>query len=375
MRKETFEKVVPYLPDLDRIALYGYGEPSEGPLLEFLKEIRKNFDGEITLVTNGLRPLRGLLKQFSPGKLVFSVDFPEGIWGIKGATGAMLKNMRECLEEARKRGLEVEIGSEVVLMKKNLEKIPKLVKMLRDVGASFVEISNLIPYFEEMIPEICYLTLSRGVFEKIFGREEKMIEEMDKRVYEALRGVYSESFESFSEIYGEFLSDGYLGANPHLLTSYSDLGIVRNYMRAVEILEEARRIEGIEVRPPKMIAEAKERRCPYLSEGFLFLRVDGKVTPCMEFSYSHPLYVNGHVKKVREVVLGEVSSLDEVLRSETLLRLKKATSDFSSIPWCGDCPYSSLGCWYSEGNFVDCMGNSPSCDECLYSAGISKCVL
>jgi len=113
---------------------------------------------------------------------------------------------------------------------------------------------------------------------------------------------------------------------------------------------------------PNVFADANERKCPY--EDAVFIRSDGKITPCMEFAYTHPMYVNGHEKVVEEYVV-DVSNLNEFMDKK-----KNLVEEF---PWCGDCQFA-VGCWFVEG-VMDCYGNSPSCSECLYSAGIARCLI
>jgi radical SAM protein with 4Fe4S-binding SPASM domain len=50
-----------------------------------------------------------------------------------------------------------------------------------------------------------------------------------------------------------------------------------------------------------------ERRCPYIEKETLVIRSDGAVSPCQEFMYTHPVYVNAHKKDIHKVIFGDAA--------------------------------------------------------------------
>ena len=135
---------------------------------------------------------------------------------------------------------------------------------------------------------------------------------------------------------------------------------------------------GVELRVPKVFSDAADRTCPYEEKHSIYVRRDGKVAPCMELAYTHPEYVNSHNKLVHEYLIGDVKSesLSKILSNEGFKRFREMRKNLiRNCPWCGDCPYSELECWFVKDNLLDCYGNSPSCSECLYSVGLASCII
>ncbi|MEM2093400.1 MAG: SPASM domain-containing protein [Candidatus Bathyarchaeia archaeon] len=92
--------------------------------------------------------------------------------------------------------------------------------------------------------------------------------------------------------------------------------------------------------------------------------------------YSHPTYVNAHGKHIYEASFGDLNkeSLEAIWNKTRYIAFRKVRENMvSRIPWCGDCAYSSLGCYYVKTNELDCQGNEHTCAECLYSANIAQC--
>ena len=143
-------------------------------------------------------------------------------------------------------------------------------------------------------------------------------------------------------------------------------------------MSEVAKSSGVELKVPKVFPDAAERSCPYEEKRSVYVRSDGKVAPCMELAYTHPEYVNSHNKLVHEYLIGDVKSesLSKILSNEEFKRLREMRKNLTrNCPWCGDCPYSELECWFVKDNLIDCYGNAPSCSECLYSVGLASCII
>ncbi|MEM3618297.1 MAG: radical SAM protein, partial [Candidatus Bathyarchaeia archaeon] len=65
---------------------------------------------------------------------------------------------------------------------------------------------------------------------------------------------------------------------------------------------------------------------------------------------------------------------EEIWRREAYINFREVRRDMAkNVPWCGDCSYSALGCFYTRTNDVDCYANAPTCNECLYSVNLAQC--
>lgn len=119
------------------------------------------------------------------------------------------------------------------------------------------------------------------------------------------------------------------------------------------------------------IEPAANRSCPFASNKALFIRCDGKVSPCMYYSRSWVTRIDGVKRSIREVVIGDLSR--EVLgdiwlrNSRLFFRLY-----FLSLPSCLNCELRSY-CDLNFSNEYDCWGESPSCSHCPYLHLLSYC--
>ncbi|MBS7610555.1 SPASM domain-containing protein, partial [Candidatus Bathyarchaeota archaeon] len=150
------------------------------------------------------------------------------------------------------------------------------------------------------------------------------------------------------------------------------LNQVENYFRMTEKIT---RKYNIELKLPTIFPDAKERLCPYIEKNALFIRSDGKVSPCMEFAYPHSLYINMHQKLIHPIIFGDLlfEELKYVWNKPNYKAFRNTRRNVSQkIPWCGDCVFSPW-CFFSRSNERDCFTNEPGCSECLYSIGLSIC--
>ena len=132
----------------------------------------------------------------------------------------------------------------------------------------------------------------------------------------------------------------------------------------------------VDLKLPDLYPDAKERKCPYIDRNTMVVRSDGAAVPCLEFTYSHPMYVNMHLKKIHAVSFGDLKkeTVKEVWNKESYKRFREIRRNMAeNIPWCGDCPYSTLGCFYTKTNEIDCYINEPGCSECIYSVNLAQC--
>ena len=296
MSIETFERILDEF-DPDIVALYGFGEPLLHPqLIDMIRKANKR--AETVLVTNGT--LKAKLERVAEEVNVLGVSYPNEF------EGAFLS---------------------FVLTKENYRILPKLAED-REVFVSHVN-----PYSSEIYSKAVFFEMS---LERVEWCKERFEDPEDLRVF----------IERVSRLERDAIAE-----YDRMMEEIGDVNLER-------LAEEWERVEFV-TKVMEFLKDcnadlpnffAKERRCPF--EDGAFVRVDGKVFPCSEYAYPHPMFVNGHSKWI-----GTFEEVDK---------------DVSSYPWCGDCKFLR-GCWFVD-ECRDCYGNEPSCSECLASAGIYRCL-
>lgn len=112
------------------------------------------------------------------------------------------------------------------------------------------------------------------------------------------------------------------------------------------------------------------RQCRFVLDRSLVIGWDGGVSPCYPLMHSYPYYIYGRRKNVSRYVLGSVNDrpLADIWQSEEYVRFRAKVRDFRFM-YCVDC---GVACDYAENN-EDCLGNVPSCADCLWAQGIIRC--
>jgi len=378
-------------PKLKRLALYGFGEPFVNPKLPLMLELSRKYlskESEVMISTNGSLLVPRLSERLLKGKwideLSFSIDTLDAgkLSRVRGGSKpeAIIQNLQYLTKGRNRSERELKIGIEVVIMKDNIEDLPNLVESVAEKDLDYIAASHVVPYTREMYENSAYITLSRRSLEIIHSSAEYDKVLMHNAAYEILAemsGIRAEPkvVEAYKKLLDKALESGYWINLPLLIKSEERIKLAN---QAEECFRRSERIAneyGLEVRFPTVFPDAKKRSCPYVDKNAIFIRSDGKVAPCMSFAYSHRLYVNMHIKRVHEVIVGDLrKETPEVIWNNENYRafrdIRKNITD--NITWCGDCQFS-MGCFFAATNDRDCYGNAPGCGECLYSAGLSRC--
>ncbi len=332
--------------DTQKYVLYGFGEPFFHPeireILEFVCE-----RGEVLLITNGT------LKEVELyGEMVHYLGFSADTFDMKNPMRFV--KTEEVLKRAEALSKKTKVFLSVVVFKDNLQELPEVVRWAGERGID-VFVSHLVPYTKKMASQSLFAEVSEAVFKKC--------KEMLKTVEEAKRVLYL--VQKFSQegvkIYKKIIKaigDYHLNLKG-VVSAWEREALLNQTADIFESCREIARAYGMRLALPRIFADEKQRSCPY--ENALFIRADLKVSPCAEFAYSHRLFVNDREKEVRAVI------------SPSLEFQNKKRRLTHYYPWCGDCQLTN-GCWFLEEG-MDCYGNQPSCSECLFSAGIARCVV
>ncbi len=388
---DLFRKLASSFNGLDRLILYGQGEPFLNPnFLQILKISRENLpkDGEIFFSTNGslFSPhiAEKIIMNIGVDSISFSIDTVDTMKLSSTRRGAepktIMKNFQYIAGMRGKAIRDFKLGIEAVLMKWNLNDLPKLVEELAEY-VDYILVSHAIPYTDDAFRELTYVTLSKTPLEIMktslsYGWD--LIREASYgllgRAYEM--DIGAKAIEIINEFWRKAEDNGYWINLPLMFESIDKIKIIS---RVEKCFHECMRIASkyqIELKLPNLYPDARRRKCPYVDKNVAFIRADGKVTPCLEFAYSHPVYVNMHVKEVKEVIFGDLKSerIDDVWNKNSYVKFRKIRRSFTNnIPWCGDCSYSTMKCFFTKTNEMDCYTNEPGCNECIYSVNLAQC--
>lgn len=167
MSWETFQAVIEGLrafPNLRRLTFGGFGEPLVHPRLPDMLELAATLNIGLTVTTNGLlldETMARLLLKAGVDWVVISLDTVHvqayDRARIKGGLEQVLENARRLVQLAEERPWPpLNLGLEFVATRSNQDELARLREVARDVGASSVLVSNLLPHTEEMTKEILY---------------------------------------------------------------------------------------------------------------------------------------------------------------------------------------------------------------------------
>lgn len=335
MEMDTYRGLIQGLrraPLLQKVSFWGFGEPLLHPDIVEMVALAEGLGARTDLITNGLLLDRGMaegLVEAGLDSLVVSVDgaSPEAYKDVRsgaelGLVQRNVENLRRVRRESRRHNPE--IGLEFVVMRRNVGELRNLRGLARSMGASFIVLSNVLPYTEELSEEILYGTLAGTSFSVPRSKwwPEVFLPRIDSR---------RELMEPMVSLLG--------------YTSVLD--------------------------PPMARVGGAGGYCRFVSEGSAAVAWDGDVSPCVALMHSYPCYVMGRRKEIRRYTLGNVGQepITAIWDREEYKRFRDLVQKFDFAP-CSDCG----GCSLAESNEEDCFGNSfPVCGDCLWAKGVIQC--
>ena len=320
------------VPSLRKISFWGFGEPLLHPSIVEMVAMAKRLGVETQVITNALL----LDKERAEGlvaagldSLVVSIDGASAETYSEVRPGADLDLVRHnvgLLRAARRSSPRhsPEIGIEFVAMKSNLGELRGLPRLARSLAASFIVLTNVLPYTEELKDEILYW-LSAG--RSIPAIRSKWWPEISLPVMDIRRDTFGPLLELLAH-----------SAVPD---------------------------------SPQIRFDATAGYCRFVNEGSAVVAWDGEVSPCVALMHSYPCYVIGRKKQIRRYSLGNVVKEDvaNIWGRYEFVRFRDLVQRFD-FPPCTGCG----GCNLADSNEEDCFGNSfPVCGDCLWAKGVIQC--
>ncbi len=335
---EHFEKLLEQFkafPKLDRVHLGGFGEPlAHSQALEIIRKLA-NAGYRVSLSTNGTLVTKDAARELIEAGvhiIYFSIDsVDKEIFRkirIDGELDEVVSNILALQKLKQEMNFyNPKVGLEFVLMRRNLEQLPLLPKLAKDVGAPTVLVTNLLAHSEEMYQEVLY---EKPGDDRAMGAGVMTPPGWDKAV-----------------------------AKHNLPEPVIWPAVEQDFVLLGSI------------RLPRMYW-GSSRRCGFINDDAAVIRWDGGVSPCYGLMYSYPYHLDNRSKAVSAYLLGNISeeSLYDIWNKPEYVKFRYRVRNYN-FPSCMDCSNSKV-CDYAEIN-EDCWGNAPSCADCLWSQGIVRC--
>jgi len=392
-------------PHLERLVLYGFGEPLLHPDFMQMLEISRKYlpiDSTISFTTNGSLlskdKIDELVNKNLVDEIVISCDmllYDELSPKLHIlANGSVESNLRYLIEKNSNK--KIRIGIQSVLMKSNVNQTENIIMKFGTIGVDFISFSHLYPFFENLSEEVLYTMISKESLEileenKMMWKEivlgvsqEKFAEKMQetyKELYQNVENIKPKK-RPYSEVYNKAVAKAKEKNVSLNITLYlkekeriKDLDELEKQFSRFRIIANEKDVELI---LPAIIPKFADRSCPYHEENAAIIRSDGSVVPCFKYLWDHESYLNDHERLNSSFTFGNIfrESFSEIWNSSKYIQFRSKLEKMNKeIPYCGDCSLSSNNCFYAIEDTSDCWGNEPFCSECPYSLNLTKCIL
>ena len=338
MSMELFENLLDQMksfPNLKRVHLGGFGEPlAHSQSLEIIRKLSEA-GYQVSMNTNGTMVNKEVAAALIDARLhsiYFSVDAVDEDVFRKIRVNAKLDDVTGNMLQLRKMKEDLQIyqpkvGLEFVLMRSNMDQLPRLPKLAKEVGAPTVLVTNLLAFFDHMYEEVLYEKPGQ-----------------DRNMGAGLMAPPGWDREAAQHSLPE----------PVIWPA-----VEKDYV-----------LWG-SVRLPRMYW-GSSRRCGFINDDAAVIRWDGSVSPCYGLMYSYNYRLDNRPKEVSSYLLGNVGeeSLYDIWNKPEYVKFRYRVRNYD-FPSCMDCSNNPV-CDYADVN-EDCWGNSPSCADCLWSQGIVRC--
>jgi len=335
MSEETFASILAGLNELDPVPdVYfgGIGEPLFHPkTIQWIAKVKK-LGAKVELITNGTTLTEKKSQQLIDSGLDVlwvSIDgaSPESYADVR--MGAELPKVIENLKrlfKMRKGGHfpKPEIGVAFVAMKRNINDLPKIIKMGHTFGARYYSVSNVQPVTTELQEERLYARSMRNIAylpSPVLPKLSLPKIDFNDETQAALTAVFNSGCNV------SFAGNNWGGAN--------DV-------------------------------------CNFVESGTMSVAWTGDVSPCWPLMHTHTSYLHGKPRLSKKHIIGNVTehSLSDLWSAPDYVAYRERLHNFIFAPctFCG-------GCDFSEENVEDCLGNVefPVCGGCLWAQGIIQC--
>ena len=317
-------------PQAKTIVFAGLGEPLLHPQLPEMISLAHERGLRTEITSNAL------LLTPSMARLLTEAGLDQFAVSIDGASGNVYENIRpgSSLEQVvtnatylrrltEATAKPIRIGVVFVAMKRNIQDLPRLKKIARKIKASFILLTNILPYTADLQDEILY---------RLGPRTNRIS-----------------------------------GAPSSPLWILPDMDFTEETMKPLASI----------FRSPSNLAfldfplNGRNNYCPFISTGSVSIGWHGGVSPCLPLLHSYTCFIRNREKRFLRCEFGSLinRSLYEIWTNPDFTSFRGRVRAFD-FPPCTDCG----GCELAETNEEDCFNNKfPVCGDCLWARGVLRC--
>ena len=392
MDVSVFEALAPVFPRLETLNLNGIGESLLHPELPALIAHARARVPDMCTVgfqSNGMLLTQDLAERMMAAgldRICFSVDSPDPrelnrlrAGAELGQVGHAFELMRDAARRPGSRALE--LGAETVVGARNFESLPETVAWCAGLGASFVIVSNILPYHPAHARQTLYTPVSWRCLDFCRQWERQLVAEGLNlhRIYDSFYAVFrtpeqQRQVEIFLAMIEEARRRDLQFSLPNVLRV--DLERMERVREVFALAEDEARRRGVRLELPSRAAR-EPRQCPFVETPSLFVACDGTLAPCYYLWHDYSHWLLGAEIRVRQFAFGRVPVDDPlaVWNSDAFVRFRtEARSE--EYARCADC--SVAPCDYVQGYphafERDCYGRVVPCGSCPWSGGGFACL-
>lgn len=387
----TFRQLIPAMSTLDAVYFSGIGEPTLHPELPgFVESARMHLPSQATigLQSNGSLLSASLFNQLvnkGLDRICISIDTvdPTAFQHIR--KGGEFGQINQTIHMIQKSFEKIEVGVEFVLMRKNLQHLPKVLQWAADQQIDFVIVTQMLPYNRQSSQEIAYganTDVSREMFQKNF----QMIREnyphlkpyMNFERFLSFRWHYKKTphEEEFIQLIEAIKEEAFLKDIPfHINNLFSeDL----NYLIEIEkVFSKAQAIadnNGVALNLPSR-SPMFQRKCNFIEDGSAFISWFGSVHPCYFLWHQYTCFINNHKKQVQEKSFGDVHQQDinTIWQTSEFRDFRQSVLQYD-YPYCNDCKIGPCDLVTDDRFAVDCYTIEVPCGHCPWGSGLLQCL-
>jgi MoaA/NifB/PqqE/SkfB family radical SAM enzyme len=334
MSPATIQQIITGLKAFDPVPdifIGGFGEPLFHPEIIPLLTALRDAGAELELITNGILLTEEISRQLvrlGLKRLWVSLDgaTPESYSDVRlGASlPLVLQNLQQLVNIRNSANQSApELGIAFVAMQSNLDQLPHLLQIGKELGVTRYSITNVVAHTPQLRQGVLY--------------EESLYHPKDENP--ARRPIVRLPRLDF---------------DPESLAALSDIFQ-----------------PGFDPRFGDFSLSQIMDSCPFTTRGSLSIRWDGAVSPCLPLLHTFDSYLDQRKRRSRAFLVGNLAdhTLAEIWSDTAYskLRLNLRSFDFSPCTYCNSCEMS-------EDNQVDCYGNTaPACGGCLWAQGLVQC--
>ncbi len=390
MSTETFERLVPAFPHLDSLVLNGIGEPLLHPHLEmFISRARSLLpeNAWVGFQSNGMAMTEkraASLVDSGLDRICISLDTVSDDSFRSIRNGGEMRGIVaafESLNKARERrkGRDLRIGIEFVLMRSNLADLPEAIRWAGRSGARFAIVTQLLPYNRDIVSQAAYdtnTTAATAIYERWKTKAQK--QGLDIRWYlDTITKVGRTPEEGrIISLVEQMRSD----AEAQGITLHMERLLRRDeeFLASIErVLDESRqaaREVGVELTLPGMVPR-NTRKCEFVEGDSAFISWDGNVHPCYFLWHRYDCYVGGIEKRVKPWIFGNLGDRNilAIWNDPDSRSFRERVLGYK-FPFCFDCGFA-LCDYVGDADFEqDCYIERVPCGACLWCTGLFQCL-